>query len=190
MYVQSLQQMDLSQQQRDSMVACFDFFVGLYGPVTSERVKMQQQEQQEQQEQQQAACSSKEGKNGAVSSDAEDGVDKSPFEVQRSVQKQQQQSWEEQQQRQQFLQTMDINMGKELMIIHLAAFTFWGSLTWLQAAKLVITCYPFPANPVVLVSVIEDLMQQQGSAGQQEQQRKQPPQQKKGWSGCQKKGRR
>lgn len=163
---QVLQQLQLTDQQTDNILTCYGFLSSLYGPVTNHRSQLLQQKHllhhpssvtHSSHQDNPPTLTALLGDTEAASSSLQQQqkLQSRRFQWQKSVQQQQQLHWKHQQQHQQYLNTLGINMGKEVTITHIAAFTLWGCLSWSQVAQLILGCYPVPANPLVLAAVIQ-----------------------------------
>lgn len=167
-YLAALQQMDLSQQQHDDLLACSGFFERLLSAVVADRSRSHDDHHQKQQQQQQAqaqhqvlaanARGNSHGSNaGAAALDADAAAEMFMFQQAQ----QQRQQWQQVQEQQQRLQSLDVSIGKELTLVHAAMYVLWGRLTWLQAGKLMIACFPQPAVPVFFAAAMKQQLQQQ-----------------------------
>lgn len=170
-YVVALQQLDLSRQQQDLIVACSGFYDKLLSAVVADRSRSHQhhddsdhddhhhQQQQQQHVKASGPHSDSDSSSSIAAASAADSAIAEGFMCQQA--QHQRRQWQQMQVRQQRLQSLDVSIGKELMLIHATMYALWGRLTWLQAGKLMIACFPQPAVPVFLAAVLKEQQQQQ-----------------------------
>lgn len=140
-YCSALEQLNLSQQQQDDILACHS----TYSAVTSRILRQLSQLQTDMKlwTEQRAERTT----TGASDS-------RSLRSMRAKLRQLQQLMYEQQQEQDHHLMRLRKTLGKQFTVAYLAMFSILGNLSWRQVAQLALVCFPHPADPLILASVL------------------------------------